>query len=50
MMLTLAVPLKNRQTKSIVKAWRKINECFKTIGMKPNVYVIDNECSGDLKL
>ena len=45
----IAEPLKNRAKTSIIEAWTKINERFKHIGLMPNIYVMDNECSSDLK-
>ena len=42
-------PLKNRQAGTIVDAWTKINATFAAAGAQPNTYILDNECSVDLK-
>ena len=46
----LVLPLKNRQAASIVDAWEKINARFDSVGVKPNMYIMDNECSADLQM
>ena len=43
----LVESLKNRQAASIVTSWTTINK--KLAGVQPNTYILDNECSGDLK-
>ena len=45
----LVEALKNRQAKSIVSAWSVLNKRFKKSGMKPSNWIMDNECSHDLK-
>ena len=45
----LAQPLKNREAKSIVDAWTVINDRLTKVGLKPKSYMLDNECSKDLK-
>ena len=45
----LVEPLKNPQAKTIVDAWTIINERFKKSGLEPHTYIVDNECSNDLK-
>ena len=46
----LATTLKNRQEKTIVDGWTRINNKLKKSGNKPSVWIMDNECSQDLKL
>ena len=41
--------LKNRQASSIVSAWKSLNKKFHDAGVQPNTYILDNECSADLK-
>ena len=45
----LVEALKNRQAASIVDAWKIIHKKFNDAGVQPNTYILDNECSGDLK-
>ena len=45
----LAEPVKNRQALTLTTAWRIIDNKFKTAGVQPRTYVMDNECSNDLK-
>ena len=45
----LVEPLKNRTAAKITKAWQKINNRFKKAGTKPLNWIMDNECSNDLK-
>ena len=45
----LIQPIKNRQAQTLVEAWSKINLRLETAGLKPNTWILDNECSKDLK-
>ena len=45
----LSTALKNRQVKTIVDKWDTINEKLKLSANKPFVWIMDNECSKDLK-
>ena len=45
----LVEPLKNRQAATIVAAWTTVTTRLKNAAMKPNTWVMDNECSTDLK-
>ena len=45
----LVEPLKNRTASVITKAWEKIHTTFKNRGVAPNLYILDNEISGDFK-
>ena len=38
----LVEPLKNRQAKTILYGWEKINQQLTTSGVQPQTYVIDN--------
>ena len=42
--------IKNRQAHSIVKAWETINKTLKIAGVQPQMYILDNEYSSDLKI
>ena len=46
----LVEALKNRRGSEITRAWNKIHSRLKNRGAAPNIYVLDNECSADLKL
>ena len=39
----------NRQDEYIVTAWTTNNKKLLDVGVQPNTYILDNECSGDLK-
>ena len=45
----LAEPLSDRRGHTITKTWQKINNVFVHRGIKPNLYVLDNEISSELK-
>ena len=45
----LAEPIKNRQAATIKNAWLKLHSKLKLSGNKPKLYIMDNECSSDLK-
>lgn len=45
----LAEPIKNRNVSTIKQAWTKIHSRLKMSGNKPELYIMDNECSNDLK-
>ena len=45
----LAQALKNRDENLIVDAWTLINSRFEASGLQPNMYILDNECSNDLR-
>ena len=45
----LVEALKNRQAASIVDAWTLINKKLNEAGIQPNTYILDNECSSELK-
>ena len=43
-------PIKNRQAKTIVEAWEKLHKHLTTHGHQTKNFILDNECSRDLKL
>ena len=45
----LSKPIKNRQAATIHDALLKIYQILKSIDSDPKVYIMDNECSSDLK-
>ena len=45
----LSEPINNRQTATICDAFFKIHKVLKARGSKPKVYMMENECSSDLK-
>ena len=45
----LVEPVKNRNAQTLVNAWTKLNKRFTEAGLKPTTYIMDNECSNDLK-
>ena len=45
----LVQALKNREAKTITEAWENINNRLKKGGLKPNTYILDNECSSTLR-
>ena len=45
----LVEALKNRQASSIVSTWKLTNKKFHDDGVQLNTYILDNECSADLK-
>ena len=45
----LLEPLRNRTATEIVNAWKKINTKLKSCALKPNTWILNNECSADLK-
>jgi len=45
----LTQALTNRETNSIVDVWTIINIKFKAAGLQPNMYMLDNELSNDLR-
>ena len=46
----LIQPIKNRQAASLTNAWKIINDRLVTAGVAPKSYIMDNECSNDLKM
>ena len=45
----LAGPIKNGQASTIRNAFLNIHKILKSRGSNPKVYIMDNECSSDLK-
>ena len=45
----LAEPIKNRQASTIRDVFFNIHKVLKARGIKPKVYIMENECSGGLK-
>ena len=43
------VPIKSRRAKDITKAWQEIFDTLQLNGHVPNIHILDNECSPDLK-
>ena len=41
--------IKNRQAQTLVDARTKINHQLETAGLKSNMWILDNECSNNLK-
>ena len=46
----LAEPLSSRQGGEIKRGWKKLHQKLKNRGNEPNIYILDNEVSSDLKL
>ena len=42
-------PLKNREAKTLAAGWEVLHKRFERAGLKPNLYVLDNECSAEIK-
>ena len=42
-------PVRDRQAATLKTAWQKLHNEFATTGNKPDVWVLDNEISGELK-
>ena len=45
----VAAAMKNRNASTIVDTWENIMTRFEKFGMKPDTFVMDNECSNELK-
>ena len=45
----LTALLKNRKGSTIKNAWEEINNKLKLEGVKTNIWILDNDCSEDLK-
>ena len=45
----LAEPIKNRQAETICYAFLKVHNALKARVSNPKAYIMDNECSSDLK-
>ena len=45
----LVEPLKNRNAETIVQGWTNIHERLRRPSAGPNLYIMDNECSNELK-
>ena len=45
----LVEPIKYRATAVIQAAWKKLTNILISKGRKPNMYILDNECSNELK-
>ena len=43
-------PIKSRHAKEIFNVYTKCEEKLSRNNIKPKLYILDNECSGDLKL
>ena len=46
----LGMPIKNRQAATITHAWQQLNSQLARAGIPPNIWILDNEMSHDLKL
>ena len=46
----LCAPLKNRQAKTITEAWESLHSRTRKHGHETKNFILDNECSNDLKL
>ena len=46
----VAEPIKSRQAKEIFNAFKKCEQKITKNNIAPKLYILDNECSGDLKL
>ena len=46
----LLQPIKNRQATTLTTAWKIIHDRLVTAGVAPKSYIMDNECSADLKI
>ena len=42
-------PVKDRKAPTLTKAWEHLHDEFKKVGVAPDVWVLDNEVSNDLK-
>ena len=47
--IILIQPIKNRQAAILTAAWKIINDRLVKVGVAPKSYIMDNECSDDLK-
>ena len=45
----LVQPIKDRNATSLVQAWTTLYKRFSAAGVTPTTYVLDNECSQELK-
>ena len=45
----LTTPLQSRAAATIRKGWEHLNATLTRSGGKPNLYILDNECSAELK-
>ena len=45
----LATPVRNRQKETLVTAWSTLNRRFSAAGVQPTTYIMDNECSDDMR-
>ena len=43
------MPLKSRNAGDIVEAWEALNQKFMKGGFKPNLFIFDNEFSGEFR-
>ena len=43
------VPIKSRYTQHIIQAWNKIFITLKKYSDAPNIYILDNKCSHEMK-
>ena len=43
------LPVKNRTAKVLTAAWQEMHDLFSKSGHPPELWILDNECSGDLK-
>ena len=41
--------IKNREAEKITSTWIELNEEFHAAGVQPKKYILDNECSAELK-
>ena len=39
--------LENRTASSIIQAWTKLHQLFEQVGIAPNIYIMDNDTSGE---
>jgi len=43
-----SIPVKNRKGTTIITTWKELNDLFKSSGVAPEIYILDNEISKDL--
>ena len=43
------IPIKNREAATLTEAWTKLNKIYEKAGVKPKLWVLDNEISHEFK-
>ena len=45
----IGIPIKSRAASHMVESWKKLHQEYESAGVAPNIYVLDNETSVELK-